>query len=75
MVNAGTPGAAQDKPNLNSNAPEASRPSSSIKTDNGIIAQDPPMSVVQYETPANGMTQKCIASGDGVGNLKPPSIL
>ncbi|KAG5038810.1 hypothetical protein AAZX31_07G216400 [Glycine max] len=73
LVNAGTHGADHDKPNLNSNAPEASRPSSSIKTDNGIIAQDPPMSVVQYETPANGMTQKCIASGDGVGNLKPPS--
>ncbi|KAG4929460.1 hypothetical protein GLYMA_17G039600v4 [Glycine max] len=74
LVNAGTPGAAQDKPNLNSNAPEASRPSSFIKTDNVIITQDPTMPVAQYETPADGRTQKCIASGDGgVGNSKPPS--
>lgn len=76
LLNAGTPGVAHDAPNLNSNGIEASRPSSSsIKTDNGFISQDPPKSVAQFETmPAYGMTQKCARSGDGVvGNTKPPS--
>ncbi|XP_027330302.1 squamosa promoter-binding-like protein 12 isoform X2 [Abrus precatorius] len=78
LLNAGMPGASHDKPNLNSNGPEASRPSgSSIKSDTGFIAQDPPMSVAQCETmPAYGVTQKCIPSGDGgVGNLELPSGL
>ncbi|TKY54314.1 Squamosa promoter-binding protein 1 [Spatholobus suberectus] len=76
LVNAGTPGAAHDKTNLNSNGPETSRPSgSSIKTNNGFISQDPPISMAQCETVhANGRTQKCIPSADGgVRNLKPPS--
>nr|KYP57737.1 Squamosa promoter-binding-like protein 1 [Cajanus cajan] len=77
LVNAGTPGAAHDKPNLISNGLNSRPSGSSIKTDNGIIIQDPPMSVAQCETvPANGRTQKCIPSGDGgVGILKPPSGL
>ncbi|CAJ1940716.1 unnamed protein product [Sphenostylis stenocarpa] len=73
LVNSGTPGATHDKPNLNANCPEASRPSgSSIKIDNGFFSQDPSMAL--YETvPSNGGTQKCIPPGDGgVGNSKPP---
>jgi len=76
LLNAGTPGGAHDELNLNSNTPEASRPSgSSIKIDNGFISQDPPISMAQCETrPTNGGTQKCIPSGDGgVENLRPPS--
>ena len=74
LVNGGAPGAVRDVPNLNSNGPEASRPSgSSIKTDNGFIRQDPPRTIAQCEAaPANGVTEKCIPLGDGgAGNLKP----
>ncbi|KAK7388067.1 hypothetical protein VNO78_22871 [Psophocarpus tetragonolobus] len=75
LVNAEAPGAAHDKPKLNYGF-EASGPcGSSIKTDNGIISQDLPMSLAQCKTvPGNGRTQKCISSGDGgVRNLKLPS--
>ncbi|KAK7363411.1 hypothetical protein VNO77_05554 [Canavalia gladiata] len=70
LVNAETLAAIHHKSNLNSNAPEASRPSgSSINTDNS------PMCVAQCEAVhAYGVTQNCIPSGDGgVGNLEPPS--
>ncbi|XP_047169773.1 squamosa promoter-binding-like protein 1 isoform X2 [Vigna umbellata] len=65
LLNAGTPGGAHDEPKLNSNTPEASRPSgSSIQIDNGFISQDPLISMAQCETrPTNG----------GVENLRPPS--
>lgn len=77
MLKAGTSGAGQNVPNTNSNGPELSRPvGSSIKMDDCLIHQDPPESMVQCEmTPANGIAQKCIASGsDGVGSLKSPMV-
>ncbi|KAF7837651.1 squamosa promoter-binding-like protein 1 [Senna tora] len=74
LVNAGTSGAAQKVPNLNSDGPESFRPSdSSIKLDNGLSSQDPPKSIGQT-MPAYDMAQKCLPSGDGgVGSLKSPS--
>ncbi|RDX58628.1 Squamosa promoter-binding-like protein 1, partial [Mucuna pruriens] len=77
LVKAGTSGAAQNVPNTNSNGPESSRPfSSSIKIDDGLIHRDPPESMLPCDmTPANGMAQKCIASGsEGVGSLKSLSV-
>ncbi|RDX84617.1 Squamosa promoter-binding-like protein 1, partial [Mucuna pruriens] len=72
LENAGTPGVSHDKPNLNSNGPEASRPSGfSIKTNNGIINLEPPVSVAQCEpVSTNGRTP--LGNG-GITNLKPPS--
>lgn len=72
-MNAGTSGAAQKVPNINSDGPETFRPSgSSIKMDAGL---SPPQSIGQCQTvPAYDMAQKCLPSGDGgVGSLKSPS--
>ncbi|KAL1334331.1 hypothetical protein HN51_063264 [Arachis hypogaea] len=77
LVNSRTPEAAHNVPNLNSNGPEASRPSgSSIKTGNGAIRQDPPRSMVQCEAaPSNAVTEKCLPLGHGAAaNLKPSGI-
>ncbi|KAE9602536.1 hypothetical protein Lal_00050023 [Lupinus albus] len=77
LVNAETPGTAHDVPNLNSNGPQASKPSgSSLKLDdNAFIHQNPPKSMAQCETvPAYSMMEKCIPSvNDGPGNSKSPS--
>ncbi|XP_057753182.1 squamosa promoter-binding-like protein 1 [Arachis stenosperma] len=77
LVNSRTPEAAHNVPNLNSNGPEASRPSGSpIKTGNGAIQQDPPRSMVQCEAaPLNAVTEKCVPLSHGAAaNLKPSGI-
>ncbi|KAI4344714.1 hypothetical protein L6164_011908 [Bauhinia variegata] len=76
LLSAGTSGAAQDVPNMNSNGLEPSRPpGSTIKTDGGLIPQAFPNCTGQSVTvPAYDKTQKCITSSNGgKGSLNSPS--
>ncbi|KAI4335070.1 hypothetical protein L6164_013751 [Bauhinia variegata] len=76
LLNAGTSGAAQNVPNMNSNGPEPSRPpGSTIKRNDGLTHQDSPKCMGQRAAvSAYDKTQKYLTSSNsGKGILNSPS--